>query len=190
MQPIKAVCSREYRAYHTSGTRARNAVYWIVLHDEESTTALGAATWFKNPASGGSAHLCVDDNACYRTLDPADIPWGASSAFGANTHGFHIEQAGYARWSAVVWKSHLNTLRRAAHKTAVWAKYFDIPLVFVDAAGLKQGKHGITTHNEVTMASKALDPMHAWKYSHTDPGPFWPRYLFMWLVRRYAKGLR
>lgn len=189
MDPISAACSREFSAAHTSGHRARSQVHLIVLHDEEAASARSAAAWFANPASAGSAHLCVDDKECYRTLGPLEIPWGAASAIGANTGGFHIEQAGYARWSAVVWLSHLNTLRRAAWKTAVWAKYFNIPLRFVDADALKVGARGITTHNEVSAASRALDPAHAYRYSHSDPGPFWPRRTFMLLVRRYAKGL-
>src|SRR4029077_17905279 len=99
--PIKADCRVDYLpAYHSSGKRNTNDVHWIILHDEEAPTAKGSAAYFKSPNSGGSAHLCVDDDACYRCLLNADIPWGSASAFGANTHGFHIEQAGYAKWSA------------------------------------------------------------------------------------------
>jgi hypothetical protein len=187
--PPGKACSKEFHAYHTSGRRAKSQVHWIVLHDEEAPSARSAARYFTSPSSGGSAHLCVDDAECYRTLEPLEIPWGAASAIGANTAGFHIEQAGYASWSAVVWRKHLNTLRRAAFKTAVWAKFFKIPLVFVDAGGLMLGRRGITTHNEVSKASRHLDPAHASRYSHSDPGPFWPRLLFMVLVRRYAKQL-
>src|SRR4051794_36487021 len=97
--PIKAECSRLFfPAYHNSGKRDRMAVKWIVLHDEEAPTARSAAEYFKSKDSGGSAHICVDDLNCYRCLANDTIPWGAASAFGANTHGFHIEMAGYARW--------------------------------------------------------------------------------------------
>ena len=47
----------------------------------------------------------------------------------------------------------------------------------------------VTTHAEVTKASKRLDPAHAWWYTHTDPGPLWPRRLFMRLVRQYHAAL-
>lgn len=188
-QPIDALCSRQYQAYHHSGRRAPSEVHWVVLHDEEADTAKSAAVWFTNPASSGSTHLCVDDNECYATLPANLIPWGSASAIGANKAGFHIEQAGYARWSAVVWKSHMDTLRRAAYKTALWAAHYNIPLRFVDAEGLKIGQRGITTHAEVSAASRDLDPDNAYKYTHYDPGPFWPRSLFMWLVRYYAKRI-
>ena len=92
MQPINAACDRTYyKAVHHGGTRALSDILWIVLHDEESPTAKSAAAYFQTQASGGSAHLCVDDNECYRCLANEDIPWGAP---GANTNGFHIEQAG------------------------------------------------------------------------------------------------
>jgi len=149
----------------------------IVLHDEEAPTARAAAAWFANPESGGSAHLCVDDVECYRTLPNTAVPWGAP---GANTQGFHIEQAGYARWSAVVWRSHMGTLRRAAFKTAYHCRLFGVPPRFVKADGLRKGLRGVTTHAE---CSKAFGG------THTDPGPCWPRPLFMALVRKYHREL-
>jgi hypothetical protein len=97
--PNSAACSRKYRAVRTSGTRNPATIRLIVLHDEESATAESAAQWFANPKAQGSAHLCVDDLVCFRTLNNEDIPWAAQ---GANERGFHIEQAGFARWSAVV----------------------------------------------------------------------------------------
>src|SRR4029453_1456329 len=67
--PLARPCSREfYKAAHSSGTRRLSEIIWIVLHDEEAATARSAAAWFQNPRSGGSAHLCVDDNECYRCL--------------------------------------------------------------------------------------------------------------------------
>ena len=177
---IKAPCSREfYKAYHIGkdSPRKLKEIIWIVLHDEEAATARAAATYFKSSKSGGSAHLCVDDNECYRCLANEDIPWGAP---GANTQGFHIEQAGFAKWSAVIWRSHLRTLKRAAYKSALHCKQFDIPVQFCLAADLKRNKPGITTHREV---SKAFDG------DHSDPGPFYPTTLFMYWCRRYRREL-
>lgn len=177
-----AVCDRSYRAYHTSGTRRR--VNWIVLHDEEASTARSAAVYFTLPASGGSAHLCVDDVQCFRCLTNADIAWGAASAFDANRDGFHIEQAGFAKWSLVIWQSHRDTLRRAAYKTALHCHIFDVPVMWVPAAQLPN-ERGITTHREVSAASRRLDPQNAGRYTHSDPGPLWPRRTFMRYVREF-----
>lgn len=190
MDAIKAVCRRDfYPAYHSSGKRDPKRIKWIVLHDEEAPTARGAAAYFRSTSSGGSAHLCVDDEACYRCLPNDEIPWGAASAptIAANLQGFHIEQAGYARWSAVVWASHKATLERAAFKTAIHCRSFGVPPVFVTADDLP-AKRGVTTHNEISKASRRLDPANAERYSHSDPGPLWPRATFMSLVRKYYEN--
>ncbi len=188
--PITSVCDLTYLpAYRTSGTRKESEVKWIILHDEEAPTAESAARYFKSKNAGGSAHLCVDDKECFRCLPNTVIPWGASSSFGANTHGFHIEQAGYARWTGGVWRQkHMRTLNRAAYKTALHCHKFGIPVQFVTADHLPY-KWGITTHAEVSKASRRLDPAHAWQYTHTDPGFGWPRRLFMQRCNAYYSEL-
>ncbi len=172
--PIKAVCARDYfPADKSSGTRRTKEIRWIVLHSTEGGTAASVARYFQSDSAGGSTHIVVDDKECQRCLLNSAVPWGAS---GANTQGFHIEQCGYARWSLVIWKSHIATLRRAAYKTAFHCYAFDIPIVFRFAADLKAGRPGITTHKE---CSKAFGG------THWDPGPFWPRRLFMAMTRAY-----
>lgn len=189
MQPIKADCKLDYfPAYHNSGLRPISAVWWVVIHDEEAPNAKGSAAYFQSPDSGGSAHLCVDDAECYRCLPNTAIPWGAASAFGANTHGFHVEIAGFASWTAAQWETHLSELKRAAYKTAYHCKLFKIPRQFVTAAQLP-AKHGITTHAEVSAASRRLDPGNAHRYTHSDPGVGFPRAHFMQLVKSYYAEL-
>ena len=185
MEALASSCSREfYPAYHTSGKRKLSDIDWIVWHDEEAASAESAARYFQSKASGGSAHLCVDDNHCFRCLANEDVAWGAAApqapGGGVNHQCFHIEMAGFARWSAVVWKSHLNTLRRCAYKTAAHCKQFDLPTEFRYAADLKAGRKGITTHREISKA---------WGGTHTDPGPFFPISMTMWFVRRYYSQL-
>lgn len=177
-RPISSSCNRRYKASKSSGYRPASAVRWIVLHDTEGGTAESIARYFSGGNAGGSTHLVVDDNDCYRCLTNDQVPWGAK---GANFSGFHIEQCGYARWSFAVWKLHIKTLRRAAYKTALHCKKFGLPIRFVDAAGLKAGKKGITTHRQCSLAFGG---------SHWDPGPGWPKTLFMGMVRTYAIGLK
>jgi len=182
---IEAVCDRSYHASRSSGVRDTRIIKWVVLHSEEASTARSAATWFaiteppppKGNGPAGSAHLCVDDTICYRTLRNEEIPWAAP---GANVYGFHIEQAGFARWAAGTWLLHRDTLRRAAYKTAVHLIAFDLPPVFLRADALKAGKKGVTTHAECTKAFGG---------DHTDPGLFWPRRYFMRLVNAYYGDL-
>lgn len=153
-------------------------VKWIVMHSEEASTARSAARWFADPDSNGSAHLCVDDKECYRTLPDDMIPWGAA---GANTNGLHIEQAGFAAWKKWQWLKHRRQLNRSAFKAARWCKRYRIPARFVKADDLRAGRAGITTHAEV---SKAFGG------DHTDPGRGWPRRRFIRKVRRYLREMK
>lgn len=175
--PIAADCLTTFRAAHDSGHRDTDEIRWIVMHDTEGGTAHSVARFFASASATGSAHLVVDDVACYRTLPNDVIPWAAP---GANKAGFHIEQCGFARWSVVVWTTHLATLNRAAYKTAFHCIRFGLPVRFVDADGLRRGSRGITTHAECTRAFGG---------NHTDPGVFWPRRLFMMRVAAYHRAL-
>jgi hypothetical protein len=186
--PVSDLCSRKYKARRTSGKRDPQSIRWIVLHSEEASTAESAARYFTTPAAQGSAHLCVDDAICYRCLDNTDVPWGAASAFYANRDGFHIEQAGFARWGSAAWLLHRGTIRRAAYKTALHCRLFGVPVRWVNADELPR-HDGITTHNAVSTASRRIDPGNAAKYTHTDPGIFYPRRYFMRLVREYYADL-
>lgn len=177
MAANKAACSRKYTAYHHSGLRTQ-PVKWIVLHDTEGGTAESNARYFSEPGSGGSAHLVIDNNKCFRTLPNNVVPWGAP---GANEQGFHIEQVGYASWTAAQWLNNKGTLDTAAYKTALHLKVFGLPPKFRTAFWLRLGFRGVTTHAEVTKAFKGG--------SHTDPGSGWPRKYFMTQVKRFYAEL-
>lgn len=180
MSDVRSDCLTDYHAIRSSGSRPTSDIRWVVLHDTEGGTAKNVARYFAGLTDGtpeGSAHLVVDETDCYRCLKNTEIPWGAP---GANAQGFHVEQCGFARWSAVVWSQHRRTLHRAAYKTAFHCRLFGIPPVFVMAAELKAGRRGVTTHAECTKAFGG---------SHSDPGRFWPRWLFMRAVRDYYDSL-
>lgn len=175
-----ANCSRQYKAIRHSGTRPLDAIKWIVMHSTEGPTARSAAAWFTMPGAQGSTHLVLDDEECYRTLADNQVPWGAP---GANYNGFHIEQAGFARWTSLMWsRNHWRMLNRGAYKAALHCRKFGIPPVFVTARGLKADKQGITTHKECTDAFQG-------GIGHYDPGPGWPRRMFMLMVKRHHKKL-
>jgi hypothetical protein len=177
-QPIAATCRRRFTAVHNSGRRPVSAITHIVIHSTEGDTAAGAATWFANPESAGSAHLVVDDRECYRTLDDTRIPFGAP---GTNTNGFHIEHAGHAKlWNRQKWMSHEQTLRRGAFKAAFHAVKFGVPLKILSANDLRHGRSGFVTHATVS---------EAFHGSHTDPGPGFPLDHYMELVRRFAREI-
>jgi hypothetical protein len=166
-------CSIAYAAAHHGGRRSMALVRLIVLHSTEGSSARGAAAWFANPASAGSTQLVVDDRECYRTLPDDVVPYGAP---GANEDGLHLEMAGFAGWTRAQWLERgEDTIRRAAALAADWSATYGIPLVFVDADGLKRKESGVTTHWEVTRG------LNGGK-GHVDPGPGFPMDVFM----RYA----
>jgi hypothetical protein len=181
MTAISAPCNTKYHAdTANSGKRPLSAVKLLVLHSTEGGTAAGVARMFSGKGAEGSAHLVIDDKACYRCLRNDEIPWAAPSA---NTQGFHIEQCGYAKWSAAEWEKHLPMLHRVAYKLALHSKAFKIPLVYLDAARLKAGKKGVTTHAQVSLA---------WPNSqgnHHDPGTGYPMALVLSLAKHYAKEM-
>jgi hypothetical protein len=175
---IEHNCRTDFRARRSSGTRPLSEINLFVVHCTQGFTARAAASWFANPDSQGSAHSVSDDNVCFATLNDNEIPWGAP---GANYHGYHAEQAGFVSWTQALWSTkHRNTLKRTAYRAAVRCKRYDIPRYFRTAADLKAGKKGITTHAECTKAYGG---------DHTDPGPNWPRRLFMFYVRYYYARL-
>ena len=178
-------CSREFKAVHSGGARFTSIIKWIGVHDEEALTARSAAAWFANPASGGSAHLCIDDKECYRTLEDNEIPWAASNS---NTNGLHIEFAGYAAWKRWQWLKHKRMLDRGADRIAKWCVKYNIPGHFINEDDMHAGKKGLVTHATVSKytAKYGLPGDH----SHTDPGLFFPKRRLARKVRRRMKELR
>lgn len=178
MRTITEACDDSYTAVHTSGARKPSDIKWVVIHSTEGDTAQGAAAWFENPLSGGSANLVVDDFHCYRTVPDLVVPWAAPPL---NTQGFHIEIAGYARWSRQQWLVRPTRLHRAAYKAALRCKRYGIPVRQVGWLGLKLGRQGICSHNAVSKAWHLSD--------HHDPGDGFPWREFIDWTRSYYDAL-
>lgn len=179
MDDIRADASPKYRAAHDSGARQQKDIGWCVVHSTEGATAEGAASWFANPKSEGSANVVVDDNTAFRTVPDLVIPWAAPPL---NKRGWHLEFAGYARWTTEDWMKHSPMLHRGAYKMAIRCVHYNIPIRWVGKLGLLVGRKGITTHKSIT------DAWHA--STHQDPGAGFPKTYFLDLVKQYAAELR
>lgn len=146
----------------------------IVIHDMEWTetdqTAEACAAYFAKPTTKASAHYLVDRNSIVQCVPLADVAWAAP---GNNHNGIQIEFAGYARQTAQEWADAYSTgmLDLGAGLVAALCKRHGIPIKFLDAAALKRGERGITTHAEVSKAWK--------KSNHTDPGANFPMQRFL-----------
>ena len=165
----------------------RPTVDLIVLHSTEnpvkSGTAKAVAQWFAGSrAPQASAHYVVGPETVIRCVPEEAVAWAAP---GANHHGIQIEMVGQAaktEWSrkGLGQADGYDVLERAAELTRGICDRWSIPMERIDAAGLKQGKRGITTHAAVTEAFR--------KSTHIDPGcqgdSRWPWELFLSLVRQ------
>jgi hypothetical protein len=182
--PIDAPARTTYVAVHNSGPRPLSAIKNVCIHSTEGDTASSAASWFANPASDGSANMVCDDAVSYRTLNDAVIPWAAP---GLNEQGYHIEVAGYARWTRKEWLTHTPELKRAAYKAALRMNKYEIPCRWVGPLGLRLGRKGITTHRAVSYAWPLLARPAGF---HTDPGLGFPRDVFLGYVNAYLISMR
>lgn len=170
--PIDAPCVDRFPALNHGGALDPSGVLWAVIHDTEGGTAESVARYFATSPQAFSAHLVVDDGACYRCVRDDVIAYHAA---GANDRSVGCEIVGFARWLGAAWVLRRRRLKRAAWQVARWCRRFGLPVEYVDAAGLLAGRKGITTHRQVSLA------FH--KSSHSDPGLGFPRQRFLRYVR-------
>lgn len=155
----------------------------VVLHDAEvpetATSAEGVANYFATTATKASCHVACDSDSEVRCVLDKDVAWAAPRA---NHNGLQLEMAGYARQTPIEWDDPYSRamLGRAATIVADWLATYKLPAEFVDAAGLRAGQRGVTTHAQVSLAFHETD--------HTDPGPNFPGKPFMALVRTKLPG--
>lgn len=176
-------CKQGPRAANDSGPRTASAIRWAVIHSAEAsddtgpdTTAEGVAAYFARPDTQASTQLAVDRDSCVRMLPDLTVPWAAP---GANTNGLHVEICGRAGWTRAQWLEARRRpmLDRAAYKVAAWCHTYKIPRRWVGPIGLRLRRGGLTTHADVTKAFPGG--------THWDPGPNFPRELFLELVQHH-----
>lgn len=172
-----AACQWIPNGNHGRQQRNMRNVKWIVLHATEGGAAADAvALWMASTSgeSAVSAHAITDEKgACIRSVEDAYAAWTAGRA---NAESLQVEMVtplgASAGWSLDTWMLKRALLDTTAKVAAEWSRRYDIPIEFVDAAGLKAGRRGITTHAEVTKAFYDGD-------GHFDPGKNFPMRAFL-----------
>ncbi len=154
---------------HTSGPNG--PITRIVIHGTVSPCAAGGAVnnarYFQRPDSGGLAHFVVDPTKIVQCCDEDTACWHAPPNHGSIGIELCDPQAGaLARWDDANHKAMLGLAKALVHDLA--ARH-TVPLTFVNAAALVAGKHGVTTHYEVSQAFHQSD--------HSDPGPGFAPYM-------------
>ena len=139
----------------------------IVVHTMESSdkpdTAERVAAWFAGAnAPKASCHYCIDENSIVQCVRDRDVAWHAP---GGNSRGIGIEHAGYAKQTALQWKSAYNQamLLRSAQLVARLCKEYNIPIERRTVDELKTKIRGICGHVDITNAFNSGK-------GHTDPG--------------------
>jgi N-acetyl-anhydromuramyl-L-alanine amidase AmpD len=152
----------------------------VVIHDmeapEKGDTAESTAAYFQRITTPASAHYCIDNNSIVQCVHEGDVAYHAPP----NTGSIGLEHAGYANQSMTDWLDDYGKqmLDVSAALTADICKRYSIPIQYIDAAGLLAGKHGITTHAQVSQAWHQSD--------HSDPGPNFPMAQYLDMIRGHA----
>jgi peptidoglycan hydrolase-like protein with peptidoglycan-binding domain len=152
----------------------------IVIHSmeapEKPATAENVANWFAGAnAPRASAHWCHDVDSSVRCVNDKDVAWHAP---GVNHNGIGHELSGYARQTEGEWLDNYGRkmlANQVAPQVRADCTRYGVPVRFVDAAGLKAGQRGITTHHEVSQAFR--------RSTHWDPGPHFPMGHLLALVK-------
>jgi hypothetical protein len=168
----------------------------IVIHSTVSPCEPGGArniaAYFRSSSAGGSAHYITDPEETVQSAWDSVVCWHAPP----NSHSLGIEMCDMPGPVPSGTKEHIQNLmkswrwtklnqrkmlHRTARLTAQLCLAYNVPIQFLQPEGLRAGKRGITTHNNVS---------RAWhQSSHWDPG-FWPRRKFIRLVKSYAKQIK
>ncbi|GAC1378507.1 MAG: hypothetical protein NVSMB4_08190 [Acidimicrobiales bacterium] len=163
------------QAYHTS-QGSNYPVTRVVIHDEEypvsSTSAEAIAQYFASSDAGGSAHYVEDSDGEQHCVSDDTIAWHAPP----NQGSIGIEMDGYSRFVPSDWQQPGSqaSIKRTAARTAELCDRFTVPKVWLTADDLRNGKHGITSHRNVSLAFGQSD--------HMDPGASFPITQFMGYV--------
>ena len=143
--------------YTNSSRETSYNINRVVIHKTEGATASGAANWFANCASGGSAHFTFDkaNGYCYQSVLEEDIAWQAGYS-STNSCSVGIEHSG--------WVSSNDTSTACYNESAIETKscvtYYAVPC----------NRTYIIGHNQVPGCA---NPGGGGTSCHTDPGAYW-----------------
>ena len=145
----------------------------IVFHCTQGDDASGAASWFQNPAAGGSAHVIVDDDEGIRCIHDNEAAWHAKG--GHNYPSFGVEIAGWAHWTEGQWMRREKRIIEAARWAGAAAAKYDISTQLAPVIGGRR-RNGLTAHRWCP------------GNDHTDLGTGFPYDYLFELTRKFARA--
>lgn len=159
----------------------------IVVHctagpeSSKGTGAEGVQAMFAHNTRDASAHVTVDQNSKARSVHDWDTAW---SCKGFNANGLHLELVGMPTQSESQWLDGISkaTLLQGADVISYWARRYGIPTGrFLNIDELRGARpRGLTTHADCERAKPSS--------GHTDPGPHFPRAVFLDMIRKDIAG--
>lgn len=162
--------------YHHQAPGSNGKITRVVMHGTVSPCVVGGAEanahYFQNPSAGGAAHYIGDPATIVCSVD--EDCKAAHAPPNAGSIGIELcdpQSGDGARWGDA---DHLSMLELVAKLTADICDRHQLPLVWLSARDLLDGKTGITSHANVAQAWHQTD--------HTDPGPDFPVDVFLALV--------
>lgn len=174
-------------AKHWNRVVERERVDHIVIHctdtSEVADRAERSARYFSElipDTTKASAHFVIDRDSIVQMVPERRIAYGAK---GCNQYGLHLEHAGVDEQTREQWldAASLPMLDLSAMLVGErLAQRWSVPIAYVDAAGLKAGERGITTHRQVQIAFSG-------GAGHRDPGPGFPMDLYVARAQQYAQ---
>lgn len=171
---MKHIQARWYIKANRRPHEIRLEVIHAMQAPEKPATAEGVASYFSSTAKKVSAHTCHDNDSSVRCVYDKDI---AYTAPGANHDGRQYELAGYSEQTAGEWKDKfsLSMLARVAVLVNQKCDESGNAKTWLSDKEIAQGRRGICDHAAISRIYK--------RSSHWDPGPNFPRDLFVDMVR-------
>ncbi|MGH3502320.1 MAG: N-acetylmuramoyl-L-alanine amidase [Nocardioidaceae bacterium] len=182
---MKAPAPRYIGPPRNHGGASNKPIHRIVMHSTVSPCEEGGARniahMFETTTRDASAHYIVDPGEVIQGLYDSYVGYHAPP----NQHSLGVEMCEYpkhtrkSRWFKD--KDHVRMLKRAAKLVAQLCLAYDVPIQWVGGKELREGKHGITGHANVSWA---------WhETTHWDPGAF-PHVEFVEMVQAEADKLQ
>jgi len=146
-------------------SRGGAGVRLIVVHTAEgATTYESLGNFFKNPSSGVSSQVGIDDKAgkIGEYVKRGSKSWTQAEF---NPVATSAELCGFAKWSTSEWKNkHANMLENCARWIAEESKYFGVPIVKLSSSQAQGSGRGVCSHSDLGARGGG----------HTDPGAGFP----------------
>lgn len=156
--------------------RPRHVIWWCLHTQEGNGTAESLSQFLANPASQVSYNYTVDNATIIDNVPTDRSPWCLLNGNGRSINA--VFAGSRAAWTRDDWMQISRAIDNAAMLCADDCAAFGIPIEFIGADGVRDGRPGIIDHFSYTVGAQ--------DGSHTDVGPGFPWDYFLSKVREFG----